>query len=196
VRLRAPGIALALMIAALPLLASEEGGGWMAPLWGLPTIAWQIFNLGLVIVLFYFLLRKSLPAFFATRGDSIRKELEKAVREKEAALARLREIEMKMANLNDEVAKIEKDAAAAAEVEKGRILKEAEAARERIREEAREELERRVAGARRELRNYAASLVEQFAREEILKGLGPADEDLLIEEFLHKMEGEGHERIG
>lgn len=189
-------LALAASLAALPTLASGGEGGWLAPLWGLPNIAWQLLNFGLVVTLFVFLLKGKLPGFFRGRADSIRKELERAIREKEAALARLREVELKMSHLQDEVAGIEKEAAAAAELEKVRLLAEAEASRERLRAEAKDEMERRLASARRELRTFAAGLVEEMAREEVRKELTVHDEEVLMEDFLRRLEAEGHERIG
>jgi F-type H+-transporting ATPase subunit b len=168
----------------------------MAPLWGLPTIVWQIINFALVVALFVYLLRGKLPAFFSGRAEGIRRELERAVREKDAALARLREVELKMSNLRAEVEAIEKDAAAAAESDRARILAEAEVSRERIRSEAVAEMQHRLAAAKRDLRSYAAQLVERLAREEVVKVLDGRDEEWLMEDFLRKLEAEDHERAG
>jgi F-type H+-transporting ATPase subunit b len=182
--------------AALPTFASGGGEGWFAPLWGLPTIVWQLFNFAVVVALFVVLLRGKLPAFFSGRADSIRKELEKAVREKETALARLREVESKMSRLQDEVDAIQRESTAAAEAERVRLLAEAEASRDRLRAEAKDEMERQVSSARNELRAYAASLVERLAREGILRDLTGRDEEFLMEDFLRKMESEEHDRVG
>jgi F-type H+-transporting ATPase subunit b len=193
---RAAPLFMAAAFAALPVFASGGEGGWFAPLWGLPTIAWQLLNFVLVIALFAFLLRGKLPAFFSGRAEEIRKELEKAVREKESALARLREVDLKMSHLQDEVDAIQKESEAAAEAEKARLLAEAEASRDRLRAEAKDEMERQGAAARKDLRAYAASLVERMAREEILRDLTARDEEVLMEDFLRKMESEDHDRVG
>jgi len=182
--------------AALPTFASGGEGGWFAPLWGLPTIVWQLLNFVLVVALFAFLLKSKLPAFFSGRAETIRKELEKAVRDKETALARLREVESKMSHLQDEVDAIQKESAAAAEAEKVRLLAEAEASRDRMRTEAKDEMARQGAAARKDLRAYAASLVERLAREEILRDLTGPDEEFLMEDFLRKLESEDHDRVG
>lgn len=184
------------VLAAAPAFASGGEGGWMAPLWGLPTIFWQLLNFGLVVVLFFLLLRGKLPAFFSGRAEGIRRELERAVREKDAALARLKEVELKMSNLRAEVEAIEKEATAAAEADRARLLAEAEASRERIRSEAVAEMQHRLAAAKRDLRAYAGELVERLAREEVVKVLDGRDEEWLMEDFLRKLEAEDHERIG
>jgi len=177
-------------------MASEEGGGWFAPLWGIPSFAWQVFNFVLVIVLFYFLLRKAAPAFFRGRAADIKEALNKAVREKEEALARLKEVEDKMARLDDEVASIEAEAKESAELEKKRVAEEAEAERDRIRREAKDELERRVLSMRRELREYAASLIEKSTREILNREISIQDDDRLMETFFERLEEHVSERTG
>lgn len=192
-------ILLAVAATMSPLLAAaSEGGeeGWFAPLWHVPTILWQILNFGLVVALFVFLLKGKAPAFFDARAREIKEALQKAVREKEQAISRLKEIESKMGRLQEEVASIEAEALASAQVEKERIALEAEAARERIRREAVEEVERRLQSARGELRAYAAALVEESARELLQREVGEGDEDRLMEEFLDKLEREAHGRRG
>jgi len=167
--------------------ASEHGNGWLAPIWGVPTIVWQTVNLLLVIGLFYFLLRKAGPKFFGDRVKSIQDQLGAAVREKEEAQARLREVEGKMASLADEVAAIEREAAETAEREKARIRQEAEVARERIRREAVDEVARQVDEARRTLRAEAAELAESAAREIVSRELNTEDERRLTERFFAGM---------
>ncbi len=176
---------------AAALLAQEaEGGkseGWTAHIWGVPMIAWQIANLILVIALFIYLLRKSGPLFFRGRADQIRSQLEKATRDKEDAEARLKEVEAKMARLNDEVAAIEQASRQAAEADKARVLAEADAMRERIRKETADEIDRRLVEARRELQAYAADVVVALATEALTKGITDADEERLRNEFLSRM---------
>jgi len=181
-------------LTAVPALASGEGGGWLAPLWGIPSIAWQVFNVCLVAGLFYYLLRKGAPAFFRRRAEEIREALNKALREKEDALSRLREVEEKMARLGDEVKAIEADALAMAEAEKKRLAAEAEAERERLRREASEEIARRLQEAKRELRKYAAGLMEEAARDLLNREIRDKDEERLIEAFFENMEEQVRDR--
>lgn len=195
---------LSLLVTLLPsvvLLAREgaEGhggeGGWTAPIWGVPTIAWQIVNVLLVVALFVYLLRRPAPEFFAGRAREIQELLERALREKEEALLRLKEVDEKMARLSDEVAAIEKAAREAAEADRARVAEEAEAAKVRIREEAVQEMERQLVQARRELKAYAADLAIQAAREILAKNLSAEDEARIQDRFLSLME-ENHGRRG
>jgi F-type H+-transporting ATPase subunit b len=184
------------------LLAAQEGHeasaghaeGWMAPIWHVPMLVWQIVNLLLVVGLFIYLLRRPAPKFFADRAGEIEALLEAATREKEEALARLGEVEGKMTHLQEEVRAIEESSAKAAEADKQRVLDEAEAMRERIRKEAREEIERRLLEARRELRVYAADMAVALAREALAKGITDQDESRLRADFLGRLEESAHER--
>jgi F-type H+-transporting ATPase subunit b len=195
---------LSLLLTLLPsvvLLAGEgaeghgEEGGWMAPIWGVPTIAWQIVNVLLVVVLFVYLLRRPAPEFFAGRAREIQELLERALRDKEEALLRLKEVDEKMARLSEEVAAIEKAAREAAEADRAKVAEEAEAAKVRIREEAVQEMERQLVQARRELKAYAADLAIQAAREILAKNLSAEDEARIQDRFLTLME-ESHGRRG
>ncbi len=187
-------LALISLFAGLPILASEGEGGWNAPLWGLPTWIWMVFNLCVVAFIFYRLLRKSAPSFFRNRAEEIQKALNKALREKEDALARLKEVEEKMAKLDDEVKAIEEEALATAEAEKERLAADAEVARERIRKEASEEIERRLQEARRDLRKYSAGLVEDAARELLAREIQDKDEERLIEGFFENLKEQVRDR--
>ncbi len=195
------GLAIMLLWPSLSALAegAQEGhgeaAGWGAPIWGVPTIAWQIINTLLVVVLFVFLLRRPAPKFFAGRAKEIQDLLEKALKEKEEATRSLREIEAKMARLDEEVAAIERSAREAAEADKVRLYQEAEAAKARIQQEAGLEMERQLVQAKRDLRAYAADLAVRAAREILSRSLTPEDEARIQERFLNLMEGR-HERRG
>ena len=172
-----------------------EEGGWTAPIWGVPTIVWQIVNVLLVVVLFVYLLRRPAPEFFASRAKEIQELLERALRDKEEALARLKEVDEKMARLSEEVEAIEKAAREAAEADRAKVAEEAEAAKVRIREEAVQEMERQLTQSRRELKAYAADLAIRAAREILAKNLSAEDEARIQERFLSLME-ESHGRRG
>ena len=186
-----------LILPTMGFLAEEaaEGGhaaeGWMSPIWAVPTIVWQIANLLIVIFLLWYLLRRPAPAFFAQRAEEIENLLLKAVKEREEARERLKEIDAKMAHLDEEVTSIEKSAAEAAERDRQKIKEETEAAKERIQREAAEDLERRLKEARRDLKTYAADLAVNMAKEILAKNIGAEDEERFRSEFLRKMEEQG-----
>jgi F-type H+-transporting ATPase subunit b len=190
---------LMLCLPALTTLAEEGGGehasgGWLAPIWHVPMIAWQVVNIAIVVGLLVYLLRRPAPTFFNTRAKEIEDLLEKAMREKEEANARLKEVEAKMAHLSDEVAEIERSSKEAAEAERQKVLDEAEAAKERIRSDAAEEMDRKLKDARRELKAYAADLAVKMAREILADNISESDEARLQDRFMSTMEEQSHER--
>jgi F-type H+-transporting ATPase subunit b len=195
---RAVTAALAMLVPAAALLAQEaEGGhaeGWTSPIWHVPMIAWQVVNILLVVGLFIYLLRRPAPEFFKGRAKDIQELLETATRDKEEAQARLKEVEAKMAHLQDEVTAIEESSRQAAEADKARVLAEAETMRERIRKETREEIDRRVVEARRDLLTYAADMAVALAREAFEKSITESDEVRLRADFIEKMTESVHER--
>ena len=168
----------------------------MAAIWGVPAIYWQIANLLLVVVLFVFLLKRPAPQFFQGRAKEIQDLLEKALKDKEDALARLAEVEGKMAKLGDEVAAIEQAAKEGAEADRLRIQAEAESSRDRAKREALEEMERRVSEAKRDLRVFAADLAVKLSREIAQARITEEDEKNLQVRFLDMMEKDGSDRRG
>src|SRR5688572_28843086 len=89
----------------LVLLAAGEGGGASIPEW-VP----KAFNLALVLGFLYMVIRKPLAAFFETRRAAIIAELEKAKRDKEAAEARLAEVDARISRLAAEQVEIRAEA--------------------------------------------------------------------------------------
>lgn len=184
------GTALFLLLPVL-LLASEgaaaEGGaghhGWLSPIWGVPAVAWQFVNLGLVAGLFYYLLRWRLPNVIRKRNVDIENALEKARKEKKESLAVLKELEEKMARLEEEVLKIETEAREAADREKARLTESARESAAWLRKEADEEFSRREREAERKLRTLAVEEALRMAREQVRGSIGEKDEERLFNSF-------------
>ena len=174
---------LAALIFPVLAVASEEAGGhhgWFSPIWGIPAVIWQFINLALVVGLFYYLLRWRLPNVLRKRTVEIESALENARREKKESLARLKELEEKMASLEGEIATIEAEARGAAEREKARLTDEARQSAEWLRKEADEEFSRREREAERKLRAIAVEEALRMAREQVRGTLRPEDEERLI----------------
>ena len=81
---------------------------------------------------------------FSTRRESIKNELEKARQERDAALAKLKEVEERLAGLNDQIASIKENS-----------KHEAAAERERIAQSTKEEIAKLSAQGQREIESAA-----------------------------------------
>src|SRR4051812_16674711 len=152
------------------MLAAEGGAGfWSRALYYLdyPGFeAWKFFNLLLFAGLLVFALKKvNLRAAFRTRAESIKAELEKARTERDAALAKLKEVEERLAGLNDQVSSINDRSKTEAAAERKRIAQSTEEEVSKLSAQAQREIENAAKAAKKELRRFAAEQSVRMAEE-------------------------------
>src|SRR5438067_7646726 len=156
----------------------------------LPTFA-RIFNLLLFVGLLYFLLRRTLSEAFRARQEGIRNDLMRAEEERNAAVAKLEEVEGRLARLDAEVEAIRAQAQREAAEERVRIERATEEESRKIREQARREIESAAKAARAELRVFAAEQSVGLAEELIRREIRPEDDAHLIREYVEELGGVG-----
>ena len=154
----------------------------------LPTFA-RIFNLLLFVGLLYFLLRRTLSEAFRARQEGIRNDLMRAEEERNAAVAKLEEVEGRLARLDAEVEAIRAQAQREAAEERARIERATEEEIRKIREQARREIESAAKSARAELRAFAAEQSVKFAEELIRRDIRPEDDAHLVREYVEELGG-------
>lgn len=183
-----------LIMTFLPIMVlAEEEGGFFERIWALPAIFWQILNIVLVIILFYYILKDKAPQFFKGRSRDIEKAWMEAVRDKEEAEKRLADVEERMSHLNKEMKSIEETSRMEAEQMKAKMVENAKREREILLKEGQRELERRLKEAKAEITAHAAHISEGLAREMLSKMVTKEDEEHLFDQALRSIEGE---RIG
>lgn len=183
----------ALLVALAPALAmaSEGAEGGASPFAGdIGNALWTVVIFLLVVwVLGKFAWGPMLRGLQA-REDFIRQSLKEARADREAAEARLKEYEERLAHARAEATAI---------VEEGR--RDAEVVKARIEEEAGEEAERMLARARREigiaketavkeLYATAGSLAVEVASRIVARELKPEDHERLIAESIERLEAQ------
>ena len=156
-----------------------------------PVIA-KVFNLLLFVGAMYFVLRRPLAEAFRARREGIRRDLMRAEEERRAAVAKLQEVEGRLANLDSEVEAIREQAQREATEERARIERAAEEEVRKIREQARREIESASKAARAELRAYAAEQSVRLAEEMIRREIRPEDDAHLVREYVGELGGVGH----
>ena len=156
----------------------------------LPTIA-KLVNLLLFIGLMVYFLRRPIKEAFRGRQGSIRDELMRAEEERAAALARLEEVEGRLANLNAEVEAVRAQAQREAAEERARVERATEEEMRKIREQARREIESAAKAARAELRTFAAEQSVRLAEEMIRRDIRPEDDARLAREYVTELGGAG-----
>jgi F-type H+-transporting ATPase subunit b len=156
----------------------------------IPIIA-KVFNLLLFAGAMYFVLRRPLAEAFRARQEGIRRDLMRAEEERREAVAKLEEVEGRLARLDSEVKAIREHAQREAAEERERIERAAEEEVRKIREQARREIESASKAARAELRAYAAEQSVRMAEEMIRREIRPEDDAHLVREYVGELGGVG-----
>jgi F0F1-type ATP synthase membrane subunit b/b' len=172
------------------LFVLSEGGEthW----WDYPGFElWKFVNLGIfVAIMAYILTRKvKLGEAFRTRRENIRAELARAQQERDAAVAKLKEVEERLARLDTETNAVKEQAKVEAAEENERIARATETEVARLSEQAQREIERAGKTARHELRRYTAEQSVRLAEEMIRREMKPEDDARLITRNIEELGG-------
>jgi len=172
------------MIFALFIIASETPKWWDYP----GAELWKFFNLALfVALLVWVMVRFNLGNAFKTRGESIRNELEKARGERDAALAKLKEIEERIAGMNDQLSAIKERSRIEAEEEHQRIAQSTQEEISKLSTQAQREIEHAAKAAKNDLRQFAAEQSVRMAEELIKRDMRPEDDARLMNRSVEQM---------
>lgn len=178
---------LSAFVSSLILLASPTGE---APWWNKPGLeAWKFVNLFIFLAVLIYILRRPLSEAFKARREGIRRELMRAQEERNAALAKLEEVEARLARLDSEVAGIREQSVKEAADERERLRLATEAEIEKLREQSRREIESAGKAARQELRQFAAEQSVRLAEEMIRQDMRPEDDARLISLEIEELGG-------
>lgn len=153
----------------------------VAPLTLINPLIPRTFNVIIFFGILYFLLRKPTRDFFAERFARIRSLLERAAKEKAEAQARIKTIDERLAQLDNETARIQEVARQEAAAESERLKAQTQAEIEKLRDTAHREIEAAKQTALAELRQYTAANTVALAEQIIRRELNPADDAALLE---------------
>ena len=175
------------MTLAAITLFSEATHWWDYPGFEL----WKFINLGIFAgALVFILVRKArLGEAFRTRREGIRTELEKARTERDAALAKLKEVEARIAGLNSEISSIRERSQRDAAAEYERIAHSTETEISKLSAQAQREIENAGKAAKSELRRYAAEQSVRLAEEMIKSNIRSEDDSRMIGRNIEEMGG-------
>jgi len=175
------------MIGKVFFAFAEETRWWDYPGFEL----WKFVNLAIfVLALVYILTRKAnLGEAFRSRRESIKRELARAQQERDAALAKLKEVEERLARLDTEVATIKEQSKREAAEERERISRSTETEIAKLSEQAQREIENAGKTARHELRRYTAEQSVRLAEEMIRREMKPEDDARLISRNIEEIGG-------
>lgn len=180
---------LSFVISTFPLALS---GAENPPWWDYPGFElWKFVNLGVfVFVMVYILTRKvKLGEAFKNRRENIRRELARAQEERDAAMAKLKEVEERFQRIEDEVSAIKELSARETAAERERIARDTEAEIAKLTEQAQREIQRAGKTARHELRRHTAEESVRLAEELIRREMKPEDDVRLITRNIEDLGG-------
>jgi F-type H+-transporting ATPase subunit b len=144
-------------------------------------------NFAIIVFLVFWFGRKSLPAIFRARNDSIRKALEEARRASEEANKRLADIESRLRQMDAEIGKMQASAEKEAAGEEDRIKQAAGEDIRKVIEAAQQEIEAVAKQARRDLSAHTADLAIALARKQI--NVDSNTDRVLVRDFATKLAG-------
>jgi len=176
---------LVVFCTALAAQAAEEGGA-------ANERAKEIFkwiNFAIVAGVIIWVFGKVLPSKFRSNANKISSAISNAAAAKTEADRHLREAEMRLANLQKEVAELRAFAQreGAGEAERIRALAKSDA--QKILLAAKAEIEAAERAARLELKAIAAKLAVDGAESLLVKQLTPQDQESLVSAFVKNLDG-------
>jgi F0F1-type ATP synthase membrane subunit b/b' len=175
-----------LTIANFAFIFADEGPKW----WDYPGFElWKFVNLAIFVAAMVFIMvrKAKLGDAFRVRRESIKAELDRARKERDAALEKLKEVEARLAGLDSEIANIAERSKREADAERDRIAQSTEAEISKLSIQAQREIENAGKSAKNQLRRFAAEQSVQLAEQMIRRNMRPEDDALLINRNIDEM---------
>jgi len=154
-----------------------------------PMLAWKWANFAVLALGLGYLINKHAPAFFQQRSQEIQQGILDATKAKQAAEARVAEIEKRLAGLDKEIENLRSGARADITAEGERIGQETEQRLKRIQAQSAQEIELMSRAAQDELRKYSGGLALDLAEQRIRSRMTPDLQDGLVDGFLQDLRG-------
>ena len=190
-------IGLIALVAMLPASLGWAAGAEKSHAEVVRETIFQGVNLAILLGVLFWVGRRPISEFFASRRDGIRSELDAAGELLAEAEQRNSELQRRLVDLSSEVEEIREAAGRRAEDEAERILADARASAERIRRDAQAAIDQELRRAQAELREEAADLAIELAARKLESQVAENDRERLMDEFITRVEpgaGEGAHR--
>ncbi|QQS39835.1 MAG: hypothetical protein IPM63_10655 [Acidobacteriota bacterium] len=191
------GFAISFLYILAESAAAAEEGSWLAwwyknvdPYMNYPGFeAWRFINLLIFFGVLAYLIKRPLSEAFKTKREKIRAELIRAEEEKKAAVAKLAEVEAKLARLDTEQAALVEEARSEAAAEKNRIREEIESESRRLRSQAEGEVLRKSQQIRKQLKRFSAEESIRLAEEKIRRAMSAETDRKLVKANIESIGG-------
>jgi F-type H+-transporting ATPase subunit b len=176
-------------VQAFSLSAAEEHG--KAAESEPSQLLWKIANFAILAGLLGYFIYKKAGAFFRSRTEAIRKDIEEAGSLRREAEERAAGIERRIENLQAEIESLRAGARAEMAAENERLRLETQAGFEKLSRQAEQEISSAAKAARHEVRAHAAELAVDLAANKLRVLMTPAKDEALAGAFLDGLEKAG-----
>ena len=167
--------------------ASSDGGHGVVHNAWLKIDTWKVLNFGILAVGGFFLARKPVAQFFASRAKCIEDEINELELKKADAQKKLAEYQAKFKNLDQESKQIVEDYIKQGEEAKKRIIAEAEKQAEKLEDMAKRNIEQEFKSAKAKLQLEIVEKALEKAEEVIKASISSDDQDRLVDVYLKKV---------
>jgi len=167
--------------------ASSDGGHGVVHNAWLKIDTWKVLNFGILAVAGFFLARKPVAQFFASRAKCIEDEINELELKKADAQKKLAEYQAKFKNLDQESKQIVEDYIKQGEEAKKRIIAEAEKQAEKLEDMAKRNIEQEFKSAKAKLQLEIVEKALEKAEEVIKASISSDDQDRLVDVYLKKV---------
>ncbi len=164
----------------------EVHGGSLSPT-KLKDLFWRTVNFIALLILLIKFLAKPIANGLAGRQQRVKEELEDLQAKRDEAERSYKEFESRLAGMEKEMEVVVEKAVAQAQVEKVRILDEAEKAADDIKRQAEAAVQAELVEARKTLQNEVADQAAAMAEELIVKNLTADDQVKITEQYLNRV---------
>ncbi len=155
----------------------------------LKDFGWRVMNFAALLVILIKFVKKPLADALKGRQQGIAAEFEDLETRRADAERNYKEYEARLAGIDDELKSMVEKAIAQGQVEKARIIEEANRAAEGIKRQAEMAVQNEIAEAKRRLKTEIAEQAAIMAEAIIKKNLQDTDQNKLVEDYLTKLGG-------
>ncbi len=180
-------IAVALIAAGVPVVWAAGGGEGSHEVHFGKAEIFQIFNFILLICLLLYVYRKNAAGSFEKRSLEIQMAMEEAAKAKKSAEDKYLEYQTRVAQLDEEIAKIMELSKGDAAKERESIVEEAKKQSEKIVQQAEISAKHEVQLAKQELRKEAAEIAAQMAADAVKQATTPEDHRNWVKTYIDKI---------
>jgi F-type H+-transporting ATPase subunit b len=152
----------------------------------LKDLLWRTLNFAALVFLLVKFAGKPIVEGLGSRRKAIEDDLQELQAKRNEAERSYKDFEARLAGMEQEFELIVGRAVALAQDERSRILAEAESSARDIRRQAEAAVEAAAAAARSSLQDEVAEQAAAMAEQLILKNLTPADQVMIIEQYLER----------